>query len=105
MRPICHLALSSVAASLLLVACATPVAPAAPPVTTAWQQQALDDIRILSADDMGGRDTGSAGGQMARDYIVGRWTPWVWSRHRSGAFNRGRPRAGAKPGTASMSSA
>jgi len=40
--------------------------------TAAWQQQALDDIRILSADDMGGRDTGSAGGQMARDYIVGR---------------------------------
>lgn len=34
--------------------------------------QLLADVRILSADDMEGRDTGSAGGQKARDYIVTR---------------------------------
>jgi len=45
----------------------TPVAaiPAAP-------QQLLDDVRILSADDMEGRDTGSPGGERARAYIVSR---------------------------------
>jgi len=75
-RKIRLLTAAPVAVALLLAGCGsmsstdTPVAVV--PVTTAWQQQALDDIRILSADDMGGRDTGSAGGQMARDYIVGR---------------------------------
>lgn len=35
-------------------------------------EQLMADVRILSADDMEGRDTGSAGGQKARDYIVSR---------------------------------
>lgn len=76
MVPFRRLALSSAAVALLLAGCATggggtpaPVAAAAP---AAWEQQALDDIRILAADDMQGRDTGSAGGEMARTYIVGR---------------------------------
>lgn len=46
----------------------TPQAPAIP----AASQQLLDDVRILSADDMEGRDTGSAGGERARAYIVAR---------------------------------
>lgn len=74
MRPIRLLALSSVAASLLVAACATtsePVAPAAPAVP-AFQAQLLEDVRILASDEMAGRDTGSAGGEMARNYIVGR---------------------------------
>ena len=32
----------------------------------------LEDLRILSHDDMEGRDTGSPGGERARDYIVSR---------------------------------
>ena len=34
--------------------------------------QLLDDMRVLAADDMQGRDTGAPGGAMARAYIVGR---------------------------------
>ena len=34
--------------------------------------QLLDDLRILSADDMEGREAGSPGGARARAYIVGR---------------------------------
>jgi hypothetical protein len=74
MLPIRRLALTSAAASLLLAACATtsePVAPAAPAVP-AFQAQLLEDVRILASDEMAGRDTGSAGGEMARNYIVGR---------------------------------
>ncbi|WP_269514195.1 M20/M25/M40 family metallo-hydrolase [Brevundimonas subvibrioides] len=46
---------------------AVPVASAAAPY-----DQLLADVRILSADDMEGRDTGSAGGERARAYIVSR---------------------------------
>ena len=70
-----RLALSSAAAGLLLAACAPEAVTVPTPVPVAlaaWENQALDDIRILAADDMQGRDTGSAGGEMARNYIVGR---------------------------------
>jgi hypothetical protein len=74
MLPIRRLALTSVAASLLLAACATTSAPVAPPAPAvpAFQAQLLEDVRILASDEMGGRDTGSAGGELARNYIVGR---------------------------------
>lgn len=74
MRPIRLLALSSAAASLVLAACATTGEPAAPvtPAAPAFQAQLLEDVRILSSDEMAGRDTGSAGGELARNYIVGR---------------------------------
>lgn len=45
---------------------------AAAPAQTAMHVQLLEDVRILSADEMQGRDTGSPGGEMARNYIVGR---------------------------------
>jgi len=48
---------------------ATPV-PAAP--AQVIPEQLLADVRILSADDMEGRDTGSAGSEKARAYIVSR---------------------------------
>lgn len=70
-----RLALSSVAAGLLLAACApgaTTIPTPVPVAVAAWENQALEDIRILAADDMQGRDTGSAGGELARNYIVGR---------------------------------
>jgi hypothetical protein len=65
--------------ALLLSACGSlfgseasqPVAPAAP-VLSAMHVQLLEDVRILSADAMQGRDTGAPGGEMARNYIVGR---------------------------------
>lgn len=69
-----RLALSCAAAALIVAACSTtpePVAPAAPAVP-AFQAQLLEDVRILASDEMAGRDTGSAGGEMARNYIVGR---------------------------------
>ena len=74
MSPFRRLILSSAAASLLLAGCAaneTAVAPAAPQ-TPAFQAQLLEDVRIPAWDEMQGRDTGSAGGEAARDYIVGR---------------------------------
>ncbi|MDB5421458.1 MAG: peptidase, partial [Brevundimonas sp.] len=49
---------------------ATPVAVA--PAAAAVSEQLLADVRILSADDMEGRDTGSAGSERARGYIVSR---------------------------------
>ncbi|RZI99973.1 MAG: M28 family peptidase [Brevundimonas sp.] len=75
MRPFRALTLTSVAFALMASACATTTTPEATPTSVAVAantQQWLDDIRILSADDMQGRDTGTAGGEMARNYIVGR---------------------------------
>ena len=65
--------LSALAAALLLAACVTPT-PGTPgsPQPSAMQAQLLDDVRVLAADDMQGRDTGSAGGAQARAYIIGR---------------------------------
>jgi hypothetical protein len=62
------------AVALLLAACAAPAgAPPAPPAAApAFQAQLLEDVRILASDEMQGRDTGSAGGEAARNYIVGR---------------------------------
>ena len=68
-------ALSPILAALLLSACVnTPAAPVAvaPPAPPAMHTQLLQDVRILAADDMQGRDTGAPGGEMARNYIVGR---------------------------------
>lgn len=69
-------ALAVTTAAILLSSCAamneaeTPVAPEASATTS--YDQLLADVRILSADDMEGRDTGSAGGARARAYIVSR---------------------------------
>lgn len=63
-------------AALVLSGCvAAPAAPVAPPPAAAVEtgpSQLLEDVRILSADDMEGRDTGSPGGERARAYIVSR---------------------------------
>ena len=64
------------AAVLMLSACAmpsetTPVAEATAPAAASYDQL-LADVRILSADDREGRDTGAPGGEKARAYIVGR---------------------------------
>ncbi|KQY96715.1 peptidase M28 [Brevundimonas sp. Root1423] len=48
-----------------------PTVVASPPPSVI-HAQLLDDVRILAADDMQGRDTGAPGGEMARNYIVGR---------------------------------
>lgn len=66
--------LSPLAAALMLSGCetaATPEVPAAPQ-PPAIQAQLLEDVRVLAADDMQGRDTGAPGGAMARAYIIGR---------------------------------
>ncbi|MNH49645.1 Aminopeptidase YwaD precursor [compost metagenome] len=74
MRPVLA-SLTAIAAALTLAACET-TTPAATEVPVAAAStdytQLMDDLRILSADDMQGRDTGSAGGAKAREYIVGR---------------------------------
>lgn len=52
---------------------AAPAVVAAPAAAEiAVPPQLLEDVRILSADDMEGRDTGSPGGERARAYIVSR---------------------------------
>lgn len=67
--------LFSIPLAALLIGC-TPVTPGPTPVaqmaTPVPSSALLDDVRILSGDDMAGRDTGSAGGEKARDYIVSR---------------------------------
>ncbi|GAW40041.1 Aminopeptidase YwaD precursor [Brevundimonas sp. SH203] len=71
-RPI---AFSLSVAAILLSGC-TPVSPApvatAPAAAPVASSPLLDDVRVLSGDDMQGRDTGSAGGERARAYIVSR---------------------------------
>ena len=77
-----HLRLVTLSAALggalMLSACGGLFGPEAPPPVatapahTAMHIQLLEDARILSADDMQGRDTGSPGGEMARNYIVDR---------------------------------
>lgn len=60
-------------AALVLAGCAAPATPL--PVASAaptFQAQLLEDVRVLASDEMQGRDTGSAGGEAARAYIVGR---------------------------------
>jgi Zn-dependent M28 family amino/carboxypeptidase len=63
-------------AALVLSGCvAAPAAPVAPTPAAAVEtrpSQLLEDVRILSADDMEGRDTGSSGGERARAYILSR---------------------------------
>lgn len=67
-------ALAPLAAALSLGGCfgepATPAAPIAESSTA--YDQLMTDVRILSADDMEGRDTGSPGGARARAYIISR---------------------------------
>ena len=68
------LALAAATALLTLSACDTlgTTEAATPVVDTAASSQLLADVRILSADDMEGRDTGAPGGERARAYIVSR---------------------------------
>lgn len=67
--------IASLVFALYVAACAPPpqqlsTSPAAgQPVA---EDRLLEDVRILSADDMEGRMVGSAGGAKARDYLLGR---------------------------------
>ena len=76
MRPVLA-SLTAIAAALTLAACettTTPVETATPPVAAspADYTQLMDDLRILSADDMDGRGIGTGGGERARTVrIVG----------------------------------
>ena len=60
----------------LLAACTQQIQPeaaqVAPPAAAAPADKLLEDVRILSADDMEGRLVGSPGGAKARAYILGR---------------------------------
>ena len=59
---------------LLASACAVPTGetPGVEVAAPAAERQLIADLRILSADDMQGRDTGAPGGERARAYIVSR---------------------------------
>lgn len=59
---------------LLTSACAVPTVetPQVEVPAPATESQLIADLRILSADDMQGRDTGAPGGERARAYIVSR---------------------------------
>lgn len=74
-RPARSLMLAGSAVLVLLAGCAAPETvvevPAAPSPANDYAQL-MDDVRVLSADDMEGRDTGAAGGERARAYIVSR---------------------------------
>lgn len=49
----------------------TPTAPTAPKPDR--YAQLIEDLRILSTDEMAGRGVGTAGGEMARNYLLGRF--------------------------------
>ncbi|MDG1416692.1 MAG: M28 family peptidase [Maricaulis sp.] len=81
MRLVSSLAIS---AALLVTACdattssssptaTTTTATAAAPQITFDEAQLLTDLRILAADDMEGRGTGTAGSERARAYIISRF--------------------------------
>ena len=74
MRHLRLAAFTPFAAALLVSACSTaaPDAPVAAPAPSVMHAQLLEDVRILAADDMQGRDTGGPGGALARTYIIGR---------------------------------
>lgn len=61
-------------AALIVSGCAAvpTTAPSAPSAVAPVSSQLLEDVRILSADDMQGRDAGSEGSERARAYIVSR---------------------------------
>ena len=60
-------------AALALSGCVEPISPPPPaPMPAADYGSLLDDVRILSADDMEGRGTGTPGGERARAYLVAR---------------------------------
>ncbi|KQS54314.1 peptidase M28 [Brevundimonas sp. Leaf363] len=61
-------------AGALLAGCmhTSPPAVVTPAMPSGDYAQLLEDVRVLSADDMQGRDTGSEGGARARAYIIGR---------------------------------
>lgn len=102
MRPVHRtlVAIGPIAAALMLAGCFgdTAQAPAAAADPTAAYTQLLDDVRILAADDMEGRGTGTPGSERARNHIVarldalgvapssmGRLQPWeMQGRSRSG---------------------
>lgn len=71
-----------------------------PPAPSAMHAQLLEDVRILAADDMQGRDTGAPGGEMARNYIVGRMEALGIAPSSMGRLQpwemRGRTRAGPR---------
>lgn len=69
--------LTSILLAATLAACTQPdIQQSAPPVSPAavapLHDKLLEDVRILSADDMQGRLVGSPGGAKARAYIIGR---------------------------------
>lgn len=68
------------------------------PALAASGGRALDDVRVLSADDMGGRGIGTEGSAKARSYIEGRFReiglavveqPFVFTRKSDGKEVRG----------------
>jgi hypothetical protein len=62
-----------VPALLLLLAACAPGEPAPPPVVSPAADKLLEDVRILSADDMEGRLAGAPGGARARAYLLSRF--------------------------------
>lgn len=67
-------AFSAALAALVLAACVSEpaVLPPEPQAGHGAYEQLMTDLRVLSADDMEGRDTGAPGGERARAYIVSR---------------------------------
>ena len=71
-RPLLPLAAALMLAGCSLLGGTGEGAGAAATAPSAGDVQLLEDVRILSADDMQGRDTGTAGSERARAYIVAR---------------------------------
>ena len=71
-RPLLPFAAAAMLSACSLMGGTGEGAPASAALPSADHVQLLEDVRILSADDMEGRDTGAPGGERARAYIVSR---------------------------------
>lgn len=81
--------ITSLVLALSVASCApSPQQPSTSPVARqpVPQDRLLDDVRILSADDMEGRMVGSAGGAKAREFLLGRLREIVVSPALGDAF-------------------
>jgi hypothetical protein len=90
-----RLAGSRAIAILAWLSLAVPANPGAQSTITVDREQLLHDLRVLSSDDMQGREVGTAGGAKARAYIVERFRA-VGIQPIAGAYERPFPVAGGR---------
>ncbi len=75
--------------AFVLAGCASAAPPPVAPVPIVAPDQLMEDVRILSADDMEGRAVDTPGAARARDYLIGRLEEIGVEPARGGSFEQG----------------